>query len=222
MTGLSAVPRLLTAIDAAYDRATECFLQDSPSSLHGVIWLSAHLAAMEQAIEASAARQLPQARETLEAQRKLGLELQRLLRTAEQQRAGDALAPHVSWPDERTALLSRLEEHARGERTLILMLAESLDDSAMERVHNRYVRVFEHGPTRPHPHGPHRGRRGTVAFRLATFWDRILDVLDSRTTPIPRKPINHPPPGHWDQYLLGTSDLEYSKTRETDARGDDG
>lgn len=221
MADMDAVPRLLTAIDAAYERAAECFLQDSPSSLHGVIWLSAHLAAMERAIEASAAHQLPEARDTLEGQRKLGLELQRLLRTVEQQRAGDALAPHVSWPDERTSLLSRLDEHARGERTLILMLAEKLDDAAMAEVHNRYVHVFEHGPTRPHPHGPHRGRRGAFALRFATFWDRILDVLDSRTTPIARRPIHHPPLNRWDEYLLGTSDLEYSKPERTDSRGDD-
>jgi hypothetical protein len=211
----------MMAIDAAYERATECFLQDSPSSLHGVIWLSAHLAALERAIEASAARQLPEARETLEEQRKLGRELQRLLRTVEQQRAGDALAPHVSWPDERASLLSRLDQHAIGERALVVMLADKLDSSALDQVHNRYVRVFEHGPTRPHPHGPHKGRRGAVALRLATLWDRILDVLDSRTTPIPRKSVSHPPPTHWDEYLLGTSDLEYVKTKETEGRGDD-
>jgi hypothetical protein len=216
MVDTNATTRLLTAVDAAYARGRECLLQDSPSSLHGVIWLSAHLAALERAVETSAAGGVPEAHEQLQAQRKLSHDLQKLLRGLEQQRAGDALASHAAWPDERTILLNQLDAHAAGERELIVLLSAKLDSKTIDKIHNNYVRVFENGPTRPHPHGPHKGPLGTAAYRFATFRDHVLDVLDSRTTPIPRKPASQPPPSHWGEYFLGTSDIEGRRTEESD------
>jgi hypothetical protein len=205
-TKANSTDRLLAAIDDAYDRAATCFLQDSPSSLRGVIWLSAHLAAMERAIETGPLRRVPEAQDQLKTQRQLGLRLQALLRNLERQRAGDALAPHAAWPNEREALLDQLGRHATGERTLIRLLVTTLNDEAIDKLLKDYSHAFERGPTRPHPYGPHGGRLGNAMFRLSAARDHVLDVLDSRTSPIPRKRADRPPLGRWAQYFLGTTD----------------
>jgi hypothetical protein len=207
MIDVDSAERLLAAIDEAYQRATTCFLQDSPFSLHGVIWLSAHLAAMERAIDRSVDRRIPEAHDQLEAQRQLGRRLQQLLRTLEEQRAGDGLASHQPWAKERRDLLDELDKHASGERALISALTARLDDDAIDRIHADYVTAFERGPTRPHPYGPHRGRLGTALLRLSAVRDHVLDALDSRTSPISRKPVERKPRSRWGQYLLGVSDF---------------
>jgi hypothetical protein len=207
----------MASIDDAYDRATTCFLQDSPSSLHGVIWLSAHLAAMERAIETGTARHMPQAQEQLRMQRDLSHRLHTLLRAVEQQRAGDALASHASWPSEREVLLGQLKTHAAGERALIVTLTEKLDNDAINKLRDDYLDAFERGPTRPHPHGGHFGALG---FRLSAARDHLLDVLDSRSSPIPRKRSDRPPLTRWGQYFLGTSDVDSRLLREPDKDGE--
>src|SRR4051794_29257786 len=149
MVDVGSAERLMAAIDEAYQRATTCFLQDSPFSLHGVIWLSAHLAAMERAIDRRVDRRIPEARDQLEAQRQLGRHLQQLLRTLEEQRAGDGSASRQPWAKERRVLLDQIDQHAIGQRALILAITAKLDDDEIDKLHVDYVSAFKRGPTRP-------------------------------------------------------------------------
>ena len=63
-------------------------------------------------------------------------------------------------------------------------------------------------PTRPHPHLPHRGITGAIAFRVDAVRDRVLDTMDSRHVPLPRAPHESRTPGRWGSYLLGQMQRE--------------
>jgi hypothetical protein len=193
--------RLLAAVDEAYRRATECFLQDSPASLQGVIWLSAHLAALEHAVDSTTARELPLMAEQLSAQQKLGHDLQQVLRSVEQQRAGDALAAPTPWLSERVVLLERLDRHAAGERVVILSLIETLPPESIDDLLASYTHAFQHGPTRPHLHGPRRGPFEKAMFRLSAWRDHVMDGMDSRKSPIPSSRTRRPTEGRWSRYF---------------------
>jgi hypothetical protein len=171
------------------------------------MWLSAHLAALDLAVQSVVARELPLMAEQLAAQRALGRDLQYLLREVEQQRSGDALAAPAMWSSERIVLLERLDQHAAGERVLLRSLADTLGPASMDGLLRSYTKAFERGPTRPHLHGPHRGPMGRAMFHVSAWRDHFMDVLDSRKSPArPSRPRQ--PARSWGEYLLGVEDVE--------------
>jgi hypothetical protein len=183
-----AIPLAETAT-TAHHRARAALASPDHLVMDAVVWLSAHLTAMEHVVYPFVRTNLPTNRKQLDEQRRLTRRMQRTLRSLEQQWAGDGLAP----PDPDARLLSQLTaliaEHEKGEEALLARLSDITDEAAQNLV-ERYDRAIGHGPTRPHPHGPHRGRLGQLTYAFDAARDHILDVLDSRHVPLPR-PVRH-------------------------------
>jgi hypothetical protein len=199
--------QLVVAIDDAYERARADFCAPDSSSLAGVVWLAAHLAAIDYAIHPALRRAVPTARGDLRMQRKLAHELQLLLRDVERRRAGDALAAHSPWLTLRDRILASLGDHAAAERDLIRALASEIGPDNTEALLTRYGDAMRHGPTRPHPHMANRGLLGRAAYRIDAVRDRFMDSLDGRTIPLPRVVRDRPKQGRWANYALGSADF---------------
>jgi hypothetical protein len=187
MTDPDEQPRISLAdtAAAAHHRARAALASPDDRVMDAVVWLSAHLTAMEHVVYPFVRTNLPTDREQLDEQRRLNRRMQRTLRFLEQQWAGDALAR----PDPGHRLQSRLTvllaEHEEGEEALLARLSDITDEAAHDLA-ERYDHAIGHGPTRPHPHGPHRGRAGRLTYAFDAVRDHILDVLDSRHIPLPR------------------------------------
>ena len=67
-----------------------------------------------------------------------------------------------------------------------------------------YAKALAGAPTRPHPHAPHRGPLGRLAFRVDAWRDHAMDVMDGRHAPVPRRMRTVREPGRWARYLLGS------------------
>lgn len=80
----------------------------------------------------------------------------------------------------RGAVLAALRDHSTAERDLLGRPREQLTVREWTELGGRYVERMQRGPTRPHPHAPRSGVSGRAAYRLATWADHVLDVLDSR------------------------------------------
>jgi hypothetical protein len=198
--------RLLEAIDVAQAHANDEFGPGAPVSMDGVIWLSAHLAALDHAIHPAIARALPAAHEALAKQRRSAGRLQTMLRDVERRHACDALASHAPWESSRAELMKQLIAHAKAEREMVQALVLTIGPQAGDDLLDRYTHALAHGPTRPHPYGPHRGLLGRFAYRLDALRDHVLDTMDGRINPMPRILVQHKTPGRWGRYLLGVND----------------
>ena len=66
-----------------------------------------------------------------------------------------------------------------------------------------YLEAFVKAPTRPHPHLPHHGVAGGIAFRVDAVRDHLLDTMDGRHVPLPRQAREPRTSGRWSSYLLG-------------------
>jgi hypothetical protein len=199
--------RLVEAIDEAYRRARAEFDAPESTSMDGVMWLSAHLAALDYAVHPSLTRAVPCARPTLRSQRRLARRLQHLVRGVEQRRAGDGLAPRLPWDVSGPRLLRVLDAYAEAEREMVRDLAAAIGSEGTEQLVERYHRALRHGPTRPHLHGPRGRLTRRLRFRFDTARDHVLDTLDNRRTPFPRVPAQRRPNGRWGNYVLAASDF---------------
>ena len=197
---LSRTPLAVTAA-AAHNRARAALARPD-RVMDAVVWLSAHLTAMEHVVYPFIRTNLPMHRADLEVQRRLTRRMQRTLRLLEQHLAGDGLAPPGSSDRLRGELMALIDEHEAGEAALLACLSDIADEAALDLA-ERYDQAIGHGPTRPHPHGPHRGKLGALTYTLDAARDHILDVLDSRHVPLPRPPRPHQEVGRWGRYLLG-------------------
>ena len=107
------------------------------------------------------------------------------------------------------ALLRRLHGDAHERRpvgrlqaTALAALARYLDreaewlvtiDDTLRRVPevaSRMRTLYRHAPTRPHPHAPHQGAAGRIAFRVNSWLDHVRDTLDSRPVSVARAPAS--------------------------------
>src|SRR3954452_17621694 len=204
---------LTCVVDDAHVQAAAALTAGASSPLDAVVWLSAHLAAVGRVITPVATSRLG---ETAAAQReghRRDLELERMLRIAERRHSGDVLASGLDAERLRTSILSRLDAHAEIEHTRLTALADLLDDEEQRSLAEAYLHALMTAPTRPHPHLPHRGLSGAIAFRVNAARDRLLDTMDSRHVPLPRVPYEACRPGRWGSYLLGQMQPEVDPTR---------
>jgi hypothetical protein len=205
--------RLVDSIDEAYQRARADFDAPESPSMDGVVWLSAHLAALDYAIHPSLRGSVPCAAPTLRAQRRLASQLQRVVRGVEQRRSGDGLAPRLPWATSRERLLSMLDVHAAAEREMVHELAAAIGAEQTEQLLHRYLHALHRGPTRPHLYGPRRGIARRLRFRLDAARDHVLDTLDNRSTPFPHVPAPRRPVGRWGRYVLGSANFDSAVPR---------
>jgi hypothetical protein len=201
---------------AAHDRASNALASPDNLVMDAVVWLSAHLTAMEHVVYPFMRANVPTERTELDEQRRLTRRIQRVLRLLEQRYAGDGSARPGSSERLRGELTALMTEHETGERALLARLSDTVTDETMLTLVDRYDQAIGHGPTRPHPHGPHRGRLGRLTYAFDAARDHILDVLDSRHIPLPRTSVPRRQVGRWGRYLLGGAD--YADRPETHAR----
>jgi hypothetical protein len=202
----------------SHERARAALADADTAAMDGVVWLSAHLTAMEHVVLPVMTAVLDDQREALERQRTIARGLHGRLRALEQRLAGDGLAVAASVEGLSDGLLIMLNEHARIEEDLIARLVGVLDQGAANDLARRYDRALIHGPTRPHPHGPRRGRIGRLVYSLDAIRDHVLDVLDSRHVPLPRQPKSRRELGRWSRYLLGSADVEATSAAHADPK----
>lgn len=209
---------LIDSSKEAHQRARTALTDTDTAAMDGVVWLSAHLTAMEHVVLPVMTAALGDQREALDRQRVIARGLHGLLRALEERLAGDGLAAAVSAEGMSDRLLVMLNEHAQVEEDLIVRLVGVLDRGATDDLARRYDRALSNGPTRPHPHAPNRGHLGRLAYSLDAIRDHVLDILDSRHVPLPRQPKPRREPGRWGRYLLGTADVETTSAAESDPK----
>src|SRR5947209_280563 len=189
--------QLTLTIEAAHERALVALTSPGAGRFDAVVWLSAHLAAVEHVVTPLLDRHVPRDATTRRDERRMTRALHRSLRALEQVTAADALATHIDVTRLRAHLVTLLTEHAAAEHLLVQQLARSIGPDRTAKVCARYQHALEHGPTRPHPHSP-RGRGVDAAvFTFGRARDRLLDVLDSRHVPTQPAPHRPAPPGRW-------------------------
>jgi len=188
------------ALADAHQKAGDALAADQP--LDAVVWLSAHLAACLHTVH-RAAKQVGAAEPALLALRSADRELERLLRQAEQHHAGDSLAAQLDGKRLETHLHAAIETHARAEADLVRALVEGLDTTDVETLMSAYAEALRQAPTRPHPHAPHRGMLGAAAFRIDALRDKVMDTMDGRNVPSPRRTREPARAGRWGRYVLG-------------------
>lgn len=175
-------PPDLCAVPVAADRALS-------GAVHGdrdaVTWLSAHIATLDRVIYPAAGRYL-RGSDGLRAQRAATHRLALLVRRLHGQLDGNGAAVREDVPALRRAVLAALREYSLAERDLLTRLREALTARQWTELTGRYAEHLRRGPTRPHPHARRTGVSGRAAYRLATWADHVLDVLDSRAVrPVP-------------------------------------
>jgi hypothetical protein len=194
---------LTCVVEDAHSQAMAALTTDESSPLDAVVWLSAHLAAMSRAVTPVAVRRLDESAARLRDAYRRDLDLERILRIAERRHSGDALAAGLDPRRLRSAIVERLHAHAEIEHDRLRGLSELLDSEAQLTLGMAYLDALAKAPTRPHPHVPHSGLVGAIAFRVEAIRDRVLDTMDGRHVPLPRTPNEPRTPGRWSSYLLG-------------------
>jgi hypothetical protein len=199
---------LTRSSENAHAHARSLLTSSDAPVMDAVVWLSAHLAAMELIVYPVMATRLTDHQDELERQRAATRRMHRGLRSTEQRYAGDGLIRVDSVRARPDRLLVMMEQHAARERALLAHLAEALDEQTASSLAVRYDEAVRHGPTRPHPHGPHRGRLGRLTYAFDAMRDHLLDILDSRHVPLPKDAPPQRKVGRWGRYLLGGLDPE--------------
>lgn len=181
---------------------------DSPRPMEAVAWLASHLAAVDRVVYPVAAQRLTGGRLLVRQQRRAAHELQHLLRLLEQALAGDAWAGHVDTERLLGRLRQQVDRHAAGEHEVLSRLAGVLSGVEQQYLVRRFDECVQRAPTRPHLVVPHAGPLGALAFRLDALRDRILDAMDGRHTPTPRRAPHQHRPGRWGHYALGRPEFD--------------
>jgi len=192
--------QLLGVLADAHAQAVAALEAGNP--LDAVVWLSAHVAAGQHTVHRAAGKR-GAIRRKLVAARAADHELEQVLRRAEQHHSGDVLAAQLSEGRLDASLRRALESHARAERDLVCGVLDHLDDAGTAQLSEAYDEALRHAPTRPHPHTPHKGVFGSVAFRIDAMRDRMMDTMDGRHVPAPRMPRRPVKSGRWGRYVLG-------------------
>ena len=188
---------LTAAVEAAHEQTLNALTEQPPRPLDAVVWMSAHLAAVQRVLHPLLDG--TELHEQLQVARRLHV----ALRALEQHAAGDARVAGHRADDHRSHVLSLLVAHAATEQTLLERLTSSLEPRECERLAERYRQAIATGPTRPHPHLRSVGPLGPGVLRLQALRDRVLDAMDGRRVPLPRRARPQREPGRWGRYLLG-------------------
>jgi hypothetical protein len=199
----SADSVLSCVVEDAHTQALASLTAEGGRTLDAVVWLSAHLAATARTIRPVASRVLGEPAAVLREITRRDIELERMLRIAERRHSGDALAAGLDAERLRVSLLERLEAHAETEHTRLSALSDVLSTAEERALAESYLDALVKAPTRPHPHVPHHGVVGAIAFHVEAVRDRLLDTMDGRHVPLPRTPHEPRTPGRWGSYLLG-------------------
>ena len=194
---------LACVVEDAHTQALATLTTDNSNPLDAVVWLSAHLAASARAVRPVASRRLQESAAALRDITRRDVELERMLRIAERRHSGDALAAGLDSERLRAILLERLEAHAETEHVRLAALSEVLSIEEERSLAEAYLDALAKAPTRPHPHLPHHGVVGAIAFRVEAVRDHLLDTMDGRHVPLPRAAHEPRKPGRWGSYLLG-------------------
>jgi hypothetical protein len=202
---------LQCVVEDAHEQAAAALHPGAARPLDAVVWLSAHLAAVTRSLHPAAERVLGPSMASRAERHRRDLELERMLRIAESRYSGDALAAGLDAERIRAGLLDRLHAHAASEHERVAALADALSSAEQRSLAEAYLDALVKAPTRPHPHLPHQGVVGAIAFRVDAIRDRVLDTMDARHVPVPRQVREHRTPGRWSSYLLGQM-----QPRETD------
>jgi hypothetical protein len=197
---------LTRSSESAHAHARTMLTGSDAPVMDAVVWLSAHLTAMEHVVYPVMATLLTDHQKDLDRQRAASRRMHRGLRLLEQRCAGDGLIRIDSLGGRPDRLLVMMDEHAASERELLARLVEALDEQATSSLAVRYDDAVRHGPTRPHPHGPHRGQLGRLTYAFDAVRDHLLDILDSRHVPLPKDAPRQRKVGRWGRYLLGGID----------------
>jgi hypothetical protein len=203
VTPTSRREQALHAIEDAYTRALNVLSDEQAPPLDAVVWMCAHLAALEHAVHRELSLRCDES--DVSAFRRRSFQLERTLRTVEQLACGDALTLHVDAAAVRRSLIAQLQAQAEREHRLLDRLSECMAVDEQRRLVADYERALAQAPTRPHPHAPHGRMLGWLAFRLNGPRDRIMDTLDSRPTPTPHRPRKPIKSTRWGDYLLGVT-----------------
>lgn len=196
-------PDPVAVVTDANRRAASTLRTADADPLDAVAWASAHLAALERTLVPLARRTGGEARTEVAEIRRLGRRLHLELRRLEQRSSGDALIARTDPRALRARVVERLEEFTVAETAMLTGLFAGLGADVTAVAVAAYSKSLAVAPTRPHPHTPHRGLLGAVAFRVEALRDRVLNTMDGRHVPVPRprRPVREP--GRWGQYLLG-------------------
>lgn len=203
---------LSCVVEDAHTQALEALTSDGGKPLDAIVWLSAHLAAVARTIRPVASRRLEEPAVALRDITRRDVELERMLRIAERRHSGDALAAGLDLERLRLSMLERLEAHTETEHTRLAALTKVLSVEEERSLAEAYLDALVKAPTRPHPHLPHHGVVGAIAFRVEAVRDRLLDTMDGRHVPLPRTPHEPRTPGRWSSYLLGQMQPEPDDT----------
>ena len=192
----------LTEIEVAHERAFAALDGPSESMLDAVVWLSAHLAAVQHVVRPAASRVLGDA-PAIKAMDRGAVRLERTLRSLEQFASGDALAAGTDAGRLTRELTRSVGAQADREHAILRRLGDVLTPQEQADLVAAYRRALEQAPTRPHPHTPHAGRVGALAFWVNARRDRVMDTLDARHVPTPHRARAQVKTGRWSDYLLG-------------------
>ena len=194
---------LTCVVEDAHTQALTSLTAEGGKALDAVVWLSAHLAAVARTVRPAASRVLEEPAAVLRDITRRDVELERMLRIAERRYSGDALAASLDAERLRLSLLERLEAHSETEHVRLAALTDALTVDEQRRLAELYLDALVKAPTRPHPHLPHDGVVGAIAFHVEAVRDRLLDTMDGRHVPLPRAPHEPRSSGRWSSYLLG-------------------
>lgn len=214
----SPVRNLRATIESAEIEVQLLLSTEGTPVLEVVSWLSAHFAALDRAVYPVVRRSLPDGRALVDAQRELVSRISHLLRVLERHHSGDILASALSSHDLTDELRPLVAEQYRAEGNLISRLSEVLDATAQAALADDYEKALRLAPTRPHPHLTRAGPLTPLVFWLDSARDRILDTMDGRHVPVPRRPRRQKRPGMWGSYWLGQQNGE--PEREAAPRSD--
>lgn len=190
---------LRAVLSTAEIEAQRLLHTDDVPPLDAVVWLSAHLAAMERAVYPVVRRKAPGGKAIVAKQHDVVTQLVKVLRATERHHSGDVLASGLSRTRMADMLSVLIDEHLEVESELFDGLDAELSGAEQIALIGAYERALEHAPTRPHPHF----HRGAVMFKLDALRDRVLDTMDGRHVPVPRLARHTITPGRWGAYLLG-------------------
>jgi hypothetical protein len=190
---------LRTVLSHAETEAQRLLGSTGAAPLDAVVWLSAHLAAIDHAVYPVVRRVLPSGRALVAEHRAIDARLAHKLRAAESHHSGDVLAAGHNPSRLTEDLRTLVAEHAAAEAQLVARLVDALTDDAQTALATAYESALAHAPTRPHPHL----HRGGLMFWLDSLRDRLLDTMDGRHVPMPRTVRAHVTPGRWGSYVLG-------------------
>jgi hypothetical protein len=195
---------LARSFGEAHDHAFTALANAGVGRFDAVVWISAHVMAADRALSPALRRLAPNAIGLLDAQSRADRDLQRAVRVLERICSGDTLAAQVDEGLVRRRVRTLLQAHAVHEQQIVDVLCAVMSNTDEQDLAKRYGHLFDHGTTRPHPHTPTRGPLASIVYSFDRMRDHMLDVMDSRTTPLQREATSHTTPGRWGLYVLGT------------------